>query len=644
MINHARLAKTIAVLALMASNTAFALPTVSMTQSTNKVVTGRNFVSLTATATPTAGTTISKVEFYRISGTTNTLLHTDTAATNNDKKYHYVAWNLPTGAYSYFAKAYDSTGSTSTSTLTVTSLSTPDRDPVGDSLDLTALIAYAKDRGKYKTVSSTDFSTQAASLANPGDVIVLQGASSMGFFGAVFNRNGTSTDPIVYIPANGITFTSGNNSQWKIRGSDIVFAGFKFSNFLTSGSLIVFESPQRGRFTGNTFTNISVGTDNRPIIDLGMNAATGTASSHNRLDHNTMDGNLSVGMRITPPDSLPAATRVTYANGIATTTPYDEYTVAFTNNRFDHNIYRNVAAGTVTDRMPLQIGTGEHMVYKTDTMIDNNQFENILRQGVNSKTTGEAYLYNSFINMASLGISLRSGDYKRVEGNIFRNVGSAVKIVGQNHVVVNNIVSNDLGTGGIRTTEAFLIHKWGSSCSGSATCTCNIAAPFPTPATDPNSSANLSSSCTYYAKTANNTVAFNTVRNVEYSAVELDRKWGGNTSATQKPTGTILKNNIFSNDGVGANTSAILVKDADSSDGSAPNAAIDRNLYYGANFGLVGTNSVQYVLPGLGADFTPNSTSPVLNIGTDITNVTKDYYLRARKVGTASDLGAVERP
>ncbi len=49
MINHAHLAKTIAVLALMVSNTAFALPAVSMAQSTNKVVTSRN-----------AGTTISK--------------------------------------------------------------------------------------------------------------------------------------------------------------------------------------------------------------------------------------------------------------------------------------------------------------------------------------------------------------------------------------------------------------------------------------------------------------------------------------------------------------------------------------------------------------------------------------------------------
>lgn len=633
--------KGLAIISLVFSSVAMALPTVTMTQSIPKAVAGRNFVSLTATATPTVGSMITKVEFYRKLGTTDTLLYTDTRATNNDKKYHYVLWNLTAGTYTYFARAFDSTGNASTGIVTVQVISTPDRDPNGDSIDLSAVIAHAKDRGKYKVVNSADFSIQAASLANPGDVIALQGTPTMAFFGASFTRSGTSTDPIVYVPVSGVAFSS-SGGQWKIKGSDIVVTGFNFSKFDNGNTIVVLEGAQRCRLSGNTFLNIGAGSNMASIIRLVSNSSNITASN-NRLDHNTMIGNLSFGMQVLLPEPISSSARQTFANGLTTTAINDEYTPLFVGNRFDHNIYKDII-GNPQQRIPLQTGNlPDHLVYKTDAVIDNNTFTNNT-EGINSKSTGESYLFNFFESIKDTAIGFRAGDSKRAEGNLFKNVDRAITIVGQNQMIVNNIVDNNLS--GIVTQDGFMIHKWGSVCKVSQPgCSCIIAAPAPTPATDPNSSANLPSACTYYGKTGNNMIGFNTIRNVKTSAVELDRIWGNDTDrADLQPTGTKLVNNIFSNDGSGASTTAILVQDADSTDGKAPNATITKNLYYGARSGITGTSPVVGVAPALSSTYTPNASSPALNVGVDIAGVVRDHYFRARKIGTASDLGAVERP
>ena len=143
----------------------------------------------------------------------------------------------------------------------------------------------------------------------------------------------------------------------------------------------------------------------------------------------------------------------------------------------------------------------------------------------------------------------------------------------------------------------------------------------------------------YYGKTANNTIAFNTVRNVDNSAIEFDRAWGGSDLADQQPTGSVVKNNILYNLSAG-NPNAILIQDVD---GGTLSATIDRNLFSGAQHPIVGTNPKLDVSPNLAGDFTPNFNSPALNFGIDRVGVTKDYYFKARNVGTLPDLGAVER-
>lgn len=104
----------LALLALASSTAALALPTVSLTSPTAS----QNFgapaaITLRATATPTAGSAITKVEFYRSS----TLIGT----VNGPTTPHTFAWNsVAVGSYSLTAKAYDSTGNKTSTAVAIT--------------------------------------------------------------------------------------------------------------------------------------------------------------------------------------------------------------------------------------------------------------------------------------------------------------------------------------------------------------------------------------------------------------------------------------------------------------------------------------------------------------------------------------------
>jgi hypothetical protein len=102
---------------LLAAHEAVAIPTVSMSSPTAN----QNFgaparITLTATGTPSSGTTISKVEFFR-SGTT--LIGTVTSS-----PYTFAWTNVAIGNYSLTAKATDNVGGTKTSTAVAVTVKT----------------------------------------------------------------------------------------------------------------------------------------------------------------------------------------------------------------------------------------------------------------------------------------------------------------------------------------------------------------------------------------------------------------------------------------------------------------------------------------------------------------------------------------
>ena len=115
-----RLATFVAGLSLLASVAAHAAPTVSLSAPANNAkYHAPASLTVNASASPSSGTTISKVEFYQGS----TLLGSDTT------KPYSLAWaNPPAGTYTLTAKATDSAGGQTTSaarTVTITASNTP---------------------------------------------------------------------------------------------------------------------------------------------------------------------------------------------------------------------------------------------------------------------------------------------------------------------------------------------------------------------------------------------------------------------------------------------------------------------------------------------------------------------------------------
>ncbi|QJR09737.1 hypothetical protein DSM104443_00787 [Usitatibacter rugosus] len=103
----------VAVLATLFGQAAFALPNVTLTQpSSNKTYGNPASVTLAATATPTAGSSITKVEFYR--GTTLITI------VNAPGPYTTTFNHNVNGVYSITAKAFDSTGNRTSNARTVT--------------------------------------------------------------------------------------------------------------------------------------------------------------------------------------------------------------------------------------------------------------------------------------------------------------------------------------------------------------------------------------------------------------------------------------------------------------------------------------------------------------------------------------------
>ncbi|MBT9612322.1 MAG: S8 family serine peptidase [Burkholderiales bacterium] len=190
------------------------LPTVSLTAPANNAVyTAPASITLNATATDSDGT-ISQVEFY--SGAT--LINTDTSA-----PYSFNWSNVPAGAYTLTAKAYDNAGASTISapvTVTVNAGSGADVIWVEDATPVGATLAGTGETWAWISANPTPFSGSAAHQSAIG-----VGLHQHYFYGApVANRLTVGVGEILYAyvyldPANppSEVMLQWNNNNWEHR-------------------------------------------------------------------------------------------------------------------------------------------------------------------------------------------------------------------------------------------------------------------------------------------------------------------------------------------------------------------------------------------------------------------------------------------
>ncbi len=272
---------------------AFALPTVSLTAPAAGATFGNPAqVTISATATPTSGSSITKVEFYR-GGTT-------LIATVNAPGPYTTVWNATTnGSYSLTAKAYDSTGNrTSTArsitiaanTLPTVSITAPANNASFAAPANITINATAADTDG--TISKVEFFNGATllgqSLASPFTIAwngVAAGSYSL-TAKATDNSGGVKTSTAVNVtvanptpptvsltaPANGATFAAIASITVTATASASAGATISKVDFFAGSTLIGTKtgaSPYSivwSGVTGGTYVLTAVATDSRNLI------------------------------------------------------------------------------------------------------------------------------------------------------------------------------------------------------------------------------------------------------------------------------------------------------------------------------------------------------------------------------------------
>ena len=290
------------------------------------------------------------------------------------------------------------------------------------------LIVSSTAFGKDICTENMEQLTAAIASASAGDRIVMANGIWRDAQ-IVFSGTGTADQPITIIAETPGQVVLTGESQLQIAGKYLVVDGLWFKEgALKSGHIVQFRG-QAGATQNCRLTNTAITDYNPPDkkIDYRWVSLYG---QNNRVDHCYFRGQTHAGVTVT---------------------------VWVENEPNDHVIDHNYFAG----RPPLgrnggetiRVGTSDVSMTESRTVVEYNLFEHCdgELEIISNKSCGNMYCYNTF--RASKGmLTLRHGNGCLVEGNFFFGDGvektGGVRIIGEDHVVVNNYFEGLLGTGG----------------------------------------------------------------------------------------------------------------------------------------------------------------------------------------------------
>ncbi|MFK5924354.1 MAG: polysaccharide lyase 6 family protein [Verrucomicrobiota bacterium] len=269
-------------------------------------------------------------------------------------------------------------------------------------------------------VNSSEDASKAIAAASPGEVILLSGETHQDFRLTIKGK-GTLAHPITFrAKTAGKTRLTGD-SRIEISGEHIIVEGFVFDQ-AWSENVVTFKGATHCQLTNCAFFDCGDPKHTyQKIITIGHK------SSHNRIDHCYMQGNLSIGVsvRIAPDD---------YQN---------------THNRFDHNYFKDIERQSGNGQEAVQIGQGGFSDRTSQfTLLEHCLFDKVSGDSeiISNKSSDNIYRFNTFRNCEGM-LTLRGGNRTRVEGNFFFNGLGGIRIHGSEHIIVNNYIEACRGRG-----------------------------------------------------------------------------------------------------------------------------------------------------------------------------------------------------
>ena len=271
----------------------------------------------------------------------------------------------------------------------------------------------------------------------------------------------------------------------------------------------------------------------------------------------------------------------------------------------DHNLFSDRPRGNENGFETIRIGTSDVSLEDSRTTVESNYFEkcNGEIEAISNKSCGNIYRFNTFVELEGT-LTLRHGNRCRVEANFFLGRGAeamgGVRVIGEDHVVVNNYFADLKGTG-----------------MSSALCLLNGL---------------KDSAPSGYFAAHRARVAFNTFVDCAQPLVIGYDKGG---DLTIQPTGVELENNLVKSGKAPLVTQKV----------PAANVRYAGNLLFGADLGVSSTAGLRVEDPALekGADglFRPSARSPAIDAAAP-SPLTAPIDLDGRERDGKADLGAFE--
>ncbi len=273
----------------------------------------------------------------------------------------------------------------------------------------------------YKVASASEYIAIQSAIA-PGDSIIFANGNWKNVE-LIFNQQGTSTSPIVFIAETPGKVIFSGNSKLKIGGTYIEINGFLFKDgFSSKGAIIEFRESSNKLANHCRVTNCAIDNYNNPdrlsddnwVILYGKN---------NRLDHNYIANKKNLG-----------TTLIVELNDVRNQE---------NEHRIDHNYFGERPRLGSNGGETIRIGNSTFSKTSSRTIIEENYFEHCSGEVeiISVKSCDNILRRNTFYECEG-GLVLRHGNRNIVENNFFigndkPNTGG-VRVINAGHKIYNN--------------------------------------------------------------------------------------------------------------------------------------------------------------------------------------------------------------
>jgi poly(beta-D-mannuronate) lyase len=291
-----------------------------------------------------------------------------------------------------------------------------------------AMTAVPAALAEERQVSDAEGLAAAVRAARPGDVVVIDDGTWRDV-DILLEARGTPEAPVTARARTPGRVVLTGRSRLRIGGAGLVVDGLWFKGGEpVDGEVVSFRADSR-RFADHCrLTNCAI-TDYNPMRKDEDSKWVSLYGTHNRVDRCYLAGKTNLGQTLV----------VWVGDG-----PNE--------HRIDHNLFGHRPPLRVNGGETVRVGTSDRSMVVSRTVVEANVFEGCDGEieVVSNKSCENTYRHNLFLGCQGT-LTLRHGNRCTVEANVFlgdgkRNSGG-VRVIGEDHRVVNNYFEGLTGTG-----------------------------------------------------------------------------------------------------------------------------------------------------------------------------------------------------